>query len=302
MASCSDAGRHDRGRARHAAVRGVGARPRVAALRGGAARVRCRVARGRAAGAAWPACGGIDRRLLRPWTRPLARPRRWLPWRPLAAPAPGVGHGAGMAGAVTPAHRPPPAQPLPASSPAPSNSGGGAGRCGEPRARRCCRACWLACFRRRGSAVAAPSAAIRLPSRRRRRTLRRVARHRPRDDGRQRRRNVGAHFVRRRPGAVQHGVGSARAMSPVNALRPVEHLVEHDAQGIDVGARVDRAALQLLRRQVVRRAGHHAVEGRQHRRCGRRGRCRNRAPWACRAVRKMLAGLMSQCTTPRAWA
>ena len=66
----------------------------------------------------------------------------------------------------------------------------------------------------------------------------------PAGDGRVRRPRVG-----HRLGAVLHGHGD-EAVAAEGQL-PGQALVEHDAQRVDVGARVDRAAVGLLGREVV---------------------------------------------------
>ena len=65
--------------------------------------------------------------------------------------------------------------------------------------------------------------------------------------------------------AVQSGSRSRMAasvsvsVSPANARRPVEHLVEHAAERPDVGALVDGLAARLLGTHVRRRAEDHAL-------------------------------------------
>ncbi len=82
--------------------------------------------------------------------------------------------------------------------------------------------------------------------------------HGPGDDLVERRRHVRSDLAQRRRRLLHVGpdlgrLGVARVGDP-----PGEHLVEHAAERVDVRARVDRAALELLRRDVVERADEHA--------------------------------------------
>jgi hypothetical protein len=64
-------------------------------------------------------------------------------------------------------------------------------------------------------------------------------------------------------GSLSTARSSAMVVSPRNGRLPVDHLEEHDAEGEEVGARVDRLSRRLLRRHVRQRAEHHALARRE---------------------------------------
>ena len=99
-------------------------------------------------------------------------------------------------------------------------------------------------------------------------TFGRVARHRAQRDRRQLRRHVRAQRVRRHRVVERDGFADLLQRIAVEGLARGEQFVQHRAQRIDVGARVDLAGLLLLGRLVVRRAGDHAFQRRQRRMVG----------------------------------
>ena len=66
----------------------------------------------------------------------------------------------------------------------------------------------------------------------------------------------------------EHGVGDLGHRVAAVGLAARQQFVEDDTQRVDVGAGVDRAALQLFWRQVVRRAGDQPVQQRKRRTVG----------------------------------
>ena len=74
--------------------------------------------------------------------------------------------------------------------------------------------------------------------------------------------------MRRRGVVGEHSVGDLVRRVAGVGLAAGQQFVEHDAQGMNVGARVNRAALQLFGRQVVGRAGDQPVQQRQRRTVG----------------------------------
>jgi hypothetical protein len=71
-------------------------------------------------------------------------------------------------------------------------------------------------------------------------TLGGLARHRTRGNRRQRRRHLGLQFVRRPCGAGKHGLRDLVQRRAVDGPAAAQQLVQHDAQRVDVSARVDR--------------------------------------------------------------
>ena len=98
-----------------------------------------------------------------------------------------------------------------------------------------------------------------------------VACHGLGSNGRQGARHAAAQFVRRRRVVGQHGGGDLLQAVAAVGLAQGQQFVEHHAQGVNVGARVHGAALQLFGRQVVRRAGHRTVQRRQRAAVGHAG-------------------------------
>ena len=92
--------------------------------------------------------------------------------------------------------------------------------------------------------------------------------------------------------------------SPVNGALADDALVEERAQRVDVGASVDVAAGDLLRAEVAERA-HQRARPRHAALAGARARpksiTRTRTPSPSSRATMMFSGLMSRCTTPRAW-
>ena len=133
----------------------------------------------------------------------------------------------------------------------------------------------------------------------------------------------------RRDSAARAAVGARFRMaskmsaevSPRNGSVPGRHLVQHRAEGKQIGARIQFLALGLLRRHVGHRAQRRPGTGQVllARSCRLRVRCRNAGSTNCcsgvtfaspksrilacpRLVTKMLAGLMSRWTMPSACA
>ena len=90
---------------------------------------------------------------------------------------------------------------------------------------------------------------------------RRVLRQQLGDDRLERPRHVGDELVERRRVVVHLPVGDAHRVVAGERRTPGDHLVHHDAERVEVAARVGLGALGLLRREVRRRAHHRAGLG-----------------------------------------
>ena len=187
-----------------------------------------------------------------------------------------------------------------------------------PRGRRSRRPPRRARRRRREEAAAAADAAAHeaLPSCRRMRSRHQLAagrvavvgrlRERSREDVVERRRQLGPHVGEPRRRLVQVREDDRELALAVERPLPGKALVEDAAERVDVGAAVDRAALDLLGRHVVDRADEAALAGqaaRPRRRGGRgRSRRRRRARHRRLGATRMLPGFTSRWTSPAACA